>query len=111
MYNYDLIGFVESHLDSTIDKDKVALNGCTLINEKHPQSSKGMVLGCLSKITFHKNRSDLVTLPECIVYEIQLNWKKYLFAAIYRRLTTSVLVSASFIELDATTALCHQLGK
>ena len=31
-----------------------------------------------------KNRSDLVTLPECILYEIQSNKKKYFFAVIYR---------------------------
>ena len=31
-----------------------------------------------------KNRSDLVTLPECIVYEIQLNKKKYFFVVAYR---------------------------
>ena len=31
-----------------------------------------------------KNRADLVTLPECIVYEIQLNSKKYFYAVIYR---------------------------
>ena len=31
-----------------------------------------------------KNRTDLVTLPECILYEIQLNRKKYFYAVIYR---------------------------
>ena len=31
-----------------------------------------------------KNRPDLVTLPECIVYEIQLNRKQYFFSVIYR---------------------------
>ncbi len=31
-----------------------------------------------------KNRPDLVTLPECIVCEIQLNKKKYFFVVVYR---------------------------
>ena len=31
-----------------------------------------------------KSRSDLVTLPECIVHEIHLNKKKYFFAVVYR---------------------------
>ena len=31
-----------------------------------------------------KNRSDLVTLPECIMCKIQLNRKKYFFVVVYR---------------------------
>ena len=46
---------------------------------------KEVVLGFTSKIPFpQKNRSDLVTLPECIVYKIQLNRKKYFFVVAYR---------------------------
>ena len=44
------------------------------------------MLGYTSKIPFlpSLHRSDLVTLPECIVYEYQLKKKKYFFAVIYR---------------------------
>ena len=38
--NYDLFGIVETHLDSTIDKDELALNGYTFINENHLQNLK-----------------------------------------------------------------------
>ncbi len=31
IYNYDLIGIVETHLDSTVDDVKLALNGYTFI--------------------------------------------------------------------------------
>ena len=85
VYNYDLIGIVETHLDSTVDKDKLELNGYTLINNNHPQNLKRGSVGLYNKDSLpSKNRSDLVTVPECIVYEIQLNRKKYLFAVIYR---------------------------
>ena len=37
VYNYDLIGIVETHLDSTVDKDRLDLNGYTFIKDNHPQ--------------------------------------------------------------------------
>ena len=73
VYNYDLIGIVETHLDSTIDENKLALN-----------VKRGGVGLYMKDSLPSKRRSDLVTLPECIVYEIQINRKKYFFAVIYR---------------------------
>ena len=85
VYNYDLIGIVETHLDSTVDKDRLAPDGYTFIKDNHPQNVKSGGVGLYIKDSLpSKNRSDLVTLPECIVYEIQLNRKKYFFAVIYR---------------------------
>ena len=85
VYNYDLIGIVETHLDSTVDEEKLALNGYTFTKNNHPQNVKRGGVGLYIKDTLpSKNRSDLVTLPECIVYEIQLNRKKYFYAVIYR---------------------------
>ena len=85
VYNYDLIGIVETHLDSTIDENKLALNGYTFIKVNHPQNVKRGGVGLYIKDSLpSKRRSDLVTLPECIVYEIQINRKKYFFAVIYR---------------------------
>ena len=85
VYNYDLIGIVETHLDSTVDKDRLALDGYTFIKDNHPQNVKRGGVGLYIKDSLpSKNRSDLVTLPECIVYVIQLNRKKYFFAVIYR---------------------------
>ena len=85
VYNYDLIGIVETHLDSTIDENKLALNGYTFINDNHPQNVKRGGVGLYIKDSLpSKRHSDLVTLPECIVYEIQINRKKYFFAVIYR---------------------------
>ena len=85
VHNYDLIGIVETHLDSTIDENKLALNEYTFINANHPQNVKRGGVGLYIKDSLpSKRRSDLVTLPECIVYEIQINRKKYFFAVIYR---------------------------
>ena len=51
----------------------------------HPRNVKRGGVGLYIKDSLpSKNRSDLVTLPECIVYEIQLNKKKYFFAVVYR---------------------------
>ena len=85
VYNYDLIGVVETHLDSTVDERKLALNGYSFMKNSHPQNVKRGGVGLYVKESFPaKNRSDLETLPECIVCEIQLNGKKYFFAVLYR---------------------------
>ena len=84
-YNYDLIGIAETHLDSTVDKDRLALDGYTFIQNNHPQNVKRGGVGLYVKDTLPSNeRFDLVTLPECIVCEVQLNRKKYFFVVIYR---------------------------
>ena len=86
VYNYDIIGIVETHLDSTIDNDdRLTLDGYTLINSNHPQNVKRGGVGLYVKDSLPStNRSDLATLPECAVCEIQLNRKKYFFVVIYR---------------------------
>ena len=40
VYNFDLIGIAETHLDSTVDKDRLALDGYTFIQNNHPQNVK-----------------------------------------------------------------------
>ena len=66
------IGIVETHRESTTDKDKLALNGYTFINDNHLQNLKRGGFGLYIKDSIpSKTRPDLVTLPECIVYEIQ----------------------------------------
>lgn len=35
--NYDLISNVETHIDSTIDEDRLSLDGYMFIKENHPQ--------------------------------------------------------------------------
>ena len=52
VYNYDLIGIVETHLDNTVDKDKLAINGYTFVNDNHPQNLKRVALSYISKIPF-----------------------------------------------------------
>ena len=85
VYSYDLIGVVETHLDNTVEEERLALDGYTFIKNNHPQNVKRGGVGLYIKDSLPSvNRPDLVTLPECIVYEIQLNKKKYFFAAIYR---------------------------
>ena len=83
--NYDLIGIVETHIDSTVDEDRLALDGYTFYKENHPQDVKRGGVGLYVKDALpSKNRPDLVTLPKCVVCEIQLNKKKYFFVVIYR---------------------------
>ena len=83
--NYDLMGIVETHLDSTVDEDRLALDGYTFHKENHPQDVKRGGVGLYVKDSLpSKNRPDLVTFPECIVCEVQLNKKKYFFVVIYR---------------------------
>ena len=85
VYNYDLIGIVETHLDSTIDEERLALDGYSFHKENHPQNVKRGGVGLYVKDSLpSKNRPDLVTLPECVVCEIQLKRKKYFFVVVYR---------------------------
>ena len=85
VYNYDLIGIVETHLDSNVEEERLALNGYSFIKDNHAQNVKRDGVGLYNRDSLaSKRRSDLVTLPECIVYEIQLNRKKYFFTVIYR---------------------------
>ena len=49
VYNYDLIGIVETHLYSTVDKDNLALNGYTFINDNHSQNLKRGCVGLYIK--------------------------------------------------------------
>ena len=85
VYNYDMIGVVETHLDSTIEESRLALDGYTFIQSNHPHDIKRGGVGLYIKESLpSQNRSDLVTLPECVVCEIQLNRKKYFFVVIYR---------------------------
>ena len=37
VYNYDLIGIVETHLDTTINEDRLALDGYTFFKSNHPR--------------------------------------------------------------------------
>ena len=85
VYNYDLIGIVETHLDSTIDEGRLALDGYTFVKSNHPQNVKRGGVGLYIKDSLpSRDRSDLVIFPECIVREVQVNRKKYFFAVIYR---------------------------
>ena len=78
VYKYDLIGIVETHLDSTIDNDRLALEGYSFLKSNHPQDVKRGGVGLYVKDSLPTTeRPDLVTLPECVVCEFQSNMKKY----------------------------------
>ena len=40
IYNYDLIGVVETHLDSNVVEDRMTLDGYSFIKNNHPQNVK-----------------------------------------------------------------------
>ena len=86
VYSYDIIGIVETHLNSTVDEDRLALDGYTFVKNNHPQNVKRAGVRLYIKDSLaSKNLSALVTLPGCIVYEIHLNRKKYFFAVILQK--------------------------
>ena len=85
IYNHDLIGVVETHLDSTIDEERLALDGYSFHKDNHPQNVKRGGVGLYAKDSLpSKDRPDFVTLSECVVCEIQLKRKKYFFVVVYR---------------------------
>ena len=72
VFNYDLIGIVETHLDSTVEKDSLALDGYSFIKANHPQNVKRCGVGLYIKDSLHsKKRSELVTPPPPGVYCIR----------------------------------------
>ena len=74
LYNYDLLGIVETYLDSSVDENKVIIPGYTFIKSNHPLNTKRGGVGLYIKETVPaRERPDLVKLPESIVCEIQLN--------------------------------------
>ena len=85
VYNNDLIGIVKTHLDDTVDDDRLALEGYSLYKANHLQNVKRGGVGLYVKDSLPCiQRLDLVTISECIVCAIQVNKKKYFYAVIYR---------------------------
>ena len=85
VYDYDLIGAFETHLDSSAEEEKLILNGYSFIRQNHPQDIKRGGVGLYIKDSMpYKERSDIATVPECIVVQLQLNRKKFFFTIIYR---------------------------
>ena len=85
VYDYDLIGIVETHLDTSVDENKLAIDGYTSLNSNHPQNVKRGGVGLYIKESFPaKKRSDLEILSEWIVCEVQIKRKKYFFSVLYR---------------------------
>ena len=68
-----MINITETHVDSAVDNDRLSLEGYSFMRNEHPQNVKREGVGLYIKESLpSKERSDLVTLPECIVCEIQL---------------------------------------
>ena len=63
VYNCDLIGIVETHLDTTINEDRLAIDGYTFHKSNHPLNLKRGGVGLYVKDSLaSKNRPDLVFL-------------------------------------------------
>ena len=68
IYNYDLIGIVETHLDDTFNQESLAMKGYEFIKCNHPSNIKRGRVGLYIKDTLpKKERPDIAILPECIV--------------------------------------------
>ena len=52
VYNYDLIGIVETHLDSTVDERKLSINGYYFMKNSHPQDLKRGGVGLYVRDSF-----------------------------------------------------------
>ena len=76
VHKYDLIGIVETHLDTTINEARLALDGYTFYKSSHPQNMKRGGVGLYVKDTLPSNfHSDLAVLPECIILEVHIHRK------------------------------------
>ena len=85
IYNYDLIGIAETHLNDTIDQERLFLRGYQFIKCNHPLNTKRGGVGLYVKDSLpKKERPDIATLPESIVCELHLDRKKYFFVVVYR---------------------------
>ena len=72
VYNNDLNGIVKTHHDDTVDKDRLALNRYTLYKANHPKNLKRGGVGLYVKDSLPCIQClDLVTLPECVLSEMQ----------------------------------------
>ena len=85
VYDNDPSGMVETSLHSTVDEDRLALDGYLFCKATHPQNVKigGFALYIKDSLPC-KHHLDLVTLPECIMSERLLNRKNYSYAVIYK---------------------------
>ena len=99
VYNYDLIGIVETHLDSTVDESKLDLTGYSFLKSNHPNNVRRVGVGLYVKDSFPaKSRPDLATFPECIVCKVQLDKKKYFFVILYRSPSQSQVEFQDFMN-------------
>ena len=74
VYNHDLIGIVETHLNSTVDEHKIGLNGYSFHKSNHPQDVECGCIGLYVKESLPaRRRPDLETQPECNICEIKFN--------------------------------------
>ena len=83
--NYDLIGITETHLDDTINQERISVNGYDFIKCNNTLNIRrgGVALYIKNSIP-KRQRSDMATLPESIVCELSLDRKKYFFVVLYR---------------------------
>ena len=71
VYKYDLISIVETHLESTVDNDKLTPERYSIFEKNHPKNvKKGGVGLCVKDSLPTTARVDFSTLPECVVCEI-----------------------------------------
>ena len=76
VYKYGLIGILETHLDSTINKARLAIDCYAFYKSNHPQNVKRGGVGLYVKNSLpSKFRPDMAVLPECISLEVQIHRK------------------------------------
>ena len=99
VYNYDLMAITETHLDSNVDKNKLYIDRYTFFNNNHPLNIKRGGVGLYVKDSFPAiRRPELEILPECIIFEILLDRKKYFFVLVYRSLSQSHVEFENFMN-------------
>ena len=67
VYNYDLIGVVETHHDSTVGESKLDIDRYSFYKSTHPENGKRGGVGFYVKESLPaREGNDLETLPECL---------------------------------------------
>ena len=86
-YDFTAVSLIKAYIsvDSAVYLKKLDLTGYSFLKSNHPSNIKRGSVGLYVKDSVTANsQPDLVTLPECIVCEVQLDNKKHFFAILYR---------------------------
>ena len=100
VYNYDIITFSETYLDSSVPNESISLTGFSkkIYRSDHPNDVKRGVCLYFKDSLAIKQRKDLQILDECIISELTIGRKKVFFVVVYRSPSQNAESFYSFLE-------------